>query len=46
MNRWQRFKYELRLFRLFLTISCLTEKERKQAIAKVRVSCENVLHGI
>ncbi len=37
MSKWQRFKYELRAFYLFMAISCLTEKERKQAIARSRV---------
>lgn len=27
-NNWQRFKYEWRMFCTFMTISCLTEKER------------------
>lgn len=29
MTRWQRIKYEWRIFSVFMTLSVLTEKERE-----------------
>ena len=33
MKNWQRFKYEWRIFCVFMAVSCLTEKEREYLVS-------------